>query len=231
VNTSISNLIRNRKHYFSLVMIFFLSSFFALLVFGKTVCSFPLEAYHSFWLNVFFINFTFIGDGIFVLCLIALVYFYFKNKKLAFTLLYSFLVSGIAVQIIKNLAGASTPRLFFEAGQYLNFLNAVTPANNASFPSGHTATVFAIATVLVLMLKNKNWQIPIFFVAVLVGYTRIYLAQHFLIDVIIGAFIGTVSGVLSYHLVIHAKGIKSYFKKSYNSNSIKHVPPSLLHPA
>jgi membrane-associated phospholipid phosphatase len=212
-------------------MIFLLSSSFALTLFGKTVCFISLNAYHSFWLNVFFINFTFVGDGIFAVCLVALVFFYFKKKQLALSLLYSFLISGIVAQIIKNLVGAPRPKLFFEAGQYLYFIDGVTHANNASFPSGHTATAFAIATVFALMLKNKNWQIPIFFAAVLVGYSRIYLAQHFLIDVVIGAFIGTVSGVFSYHLALHAKGIKSYFKKRYRSNSVKHAPPSSLLPA
>ena len=144
-----------------------------------------IHFYHPFWLNVFFINYTFIGDGIFALCLIAVLYFYFKQKKLAISLIYAFISSGFVVQIIKNLIHSPRPKLFFESGQYLFFIDGVTHSGKNSFPSGHTATAFAIATVLVVLMKNKNWQIPILFAAILVGYSRIYLAQHFLIDVIL----------------------------------------------
>jgi hypothetical protein len=43
------------------------------------------------------------------------------------------------VQIIKNLVNAPRPRLFFEAGQYLYFIDGISLANHSSFPSGDDA--------------------------------------------------------------------------------------------
>lgn len=108
----------------------------------------------------------------------------------------SFLFSGIVVQGIKNFVFAPRPRLFFEQGQYLHFLDGVSMANYASFPSGHTATVFALATVYAIYTHSKLKQLFYLWLAVLVGYSRIYLAQHFLLDVIIGAIIGTATAWL-----------------------------------
>ncbi len=153
------------------------------------------------------------GDGIFAICLIAFLFFYKKKKQQALALLYSFLISGLLAQLIKNLISSPRPKLFFEAGQYLHFIDGVTHASNTSFPSGHTATAFALATVLAMMVKNKKWQLPLLFTAILIGYSRIYLAQHFLIDIIIGAFIGTSSAVLSFYLVTKPYDIKAFLKK------------------
>ena len=78
----------------------------------------------------------------------------------------------------------------------------------------------------VLTTKNKNWQLIILFAALLVGYSRIYLAQHFLIDVIIGALLGCVSGLLSFLLaqmkfnIVDTFKNKLYFKSSYDQPHI-----------
>jgi membrane-associated phospholipid phosphatase len=208
-------MLRHHKLYFTGLITVLLFSAFFLMINGKAAAFVSLNSYHPFLLNVFFINYTFAGDGIFALCLIAAMLFYYKRKQQGLALLYSFLISGLAVQIIKNLVSSPRPKLFFEAGQYLHFIDGVSLANNSSFPSGHTATAFAIATVMVVMMTDKSRQLLILIAAVLVGYSRIYLAQHFLLDVLIGAVIGSISGVLSVVLVKNTKGIKRSIKKMH----------------
>lgn len=212
VNTSLFS--RHKKYIVSLLLFILLSSLF-LITTNNAFSFIRLNIFHSFWLNVFFINFTFIGDGIFAICLIAFILLYKKNKQQALALSYSFLLSGLTVQIIKNLIYAPKPTLYFEPGQYLYFIDGVTHANYANFPSGHTAIAFAIATVLTLMLKNKKWQLPLLLLAILVGYSRIYLAQHSLIDVFIGASVGSLSGVFSFYLLRNSKNIRLFLKKQY----------------
>ncbi len=205
--------IRSCKLYFyGLTMLLFCCTLL-LLVSGKSGSFLALNSHHPFALNVFFINYTFIGDGIFAVCLIAIMFFFFKKKQEAYTLLLSFLISGIAVQVIKNLIDAPRPQLFFERGQYLHFIDGVTLANHHSFPSGHTTTAFAIATVFVLLSKKSNWQLAILLAAAMVGYSRIYLAQHFLLDVIIGAAIGTGCGILAVYLNANAQALPLFFLK------------------
>jgi membrane-associated phospholipid phosphatase len=220
-----SSIFSHNKMYFTGLLLVLFTAALMLVIDGKAASFVALNAYHPFLLNVFFINYTFMGDGIFALCLIALL-FYFKKKKQGFAILYSFLISGIAVQVIKNLVNAPRPKLFFEAGQYLHFIDGVSLANNSSFPSGHTATAFGIATVLVLMLKNKTWQPHILIATVMVGYSRIYLAQHFLLDVMIGAVIGSASGIAAFYLATNSKGIKISIKKMHRLPSAAPKQPS-----
>lgn len=198
----------SRNVYFTGLLVLLALGTFILLLIGKADSFVTLNAYHPFWLNVFFINYTFMGDGIFAICLIAFFMFYLKKKQEGFALLYAFLLSGIAVQVIKNLVAAPRPRLFFEPGRYQYFIDHVSLANNSSFPSGHTATAFAIATVLAMMLNNRKWQLPLLAGAVFVGYSRIYLAQHFLIDVLIGSFIGSLSGMAAIYLSLNKFSFK-----------------------
>jgi membrane-associated phospholipid phosphatase len=203
-----------------------------LMIFGKSVCFISLNNYHPFWLNVFFINYTFVGDGIFAIGLIAIAWLFFKRKDEGKALLISFILSGLAAQIIKNLVNAPRPKLYFEAGQYLHFIDGVSLANNSSFPSGHTATAFALATVLVLMAKNKNGQLFILLAAAMVGYSRIYLAQHFLLDVMIGAVIGTASGMLAVYFALNLNSFRlPAFKWPQAKNSRQLRSPSSVQTA
>ena len=65
-----------------------------------------------------------------------------------------------------------------------------------SFPSGHTALIFCFCITLSLYIKKNNWALFFISIAFLVGFSRIYLTQHFLIDVLFGALIGSLIALL-----------------------------------
>jgi len=68
-----------------------------------------------------------------------------------------------------------------------------------SFPSGHTMSGFALFTFVALVFPRKKMVGLLFFLlALIVGISRIYLVQHFLKDVYLGAIMGTGIGVLLY---------------------------------
>lgn len=224
----IHNLLKINMIFFGGLLISLTLCVFLLTIFGKEVAFLTLNNYHSFYLNVFFINYTFVGDGIFALCLVGMMFFYYKRKQQAFALLYSFLISGIAAQLIKNLVNSPRPKLYFEAGQYLHFIDGVSLANNSSFPSGHTATAFAIATVMAMMIQNKNWQLLILPAALLVGYSRIYLAQHFLVDVLVGMIIGCASGAAAVYFAKNRISLKRSFKKIHQLSPDTTSPTSAI---
>ena len=149
-----------------------------------------MNANQNDFLSVFFKIWTYLGDWItFGVIAIALLVFY---RKAGYIFLLIGAIQGIISWAMKNVffKGAPRPKKYFEEQDILNFIEGVEVREFNSFPSGHTMTAFAMATFLALILKRKEWSPFILIVAVLVGLSRIYLHQHFLIDVVAGSFIG-----------------------------------------
>lgn len=67
---------------------------------------------------------------------------------------------------------------------------------DSSFPSGHTGTAFAFASVLYFMLDNKIYGIIAYIFAVLMGISRMYVGVHYPSDVVAGAMFGTILGYI-----------------------------------
>ena len=192
-------LIGDRRLYFQTLVFLLIISTASLLFFGNTFNNTPSNSHHPFWLNVFFINYTFMGDGIFAICLVAIFLFYFKRKKEGKAILLAFIFTEIIIQLVKNCMNVSRPGIFFEDGQTI-FNTGFSATTQYTFLSGHTAIAFALATVFVTVAKSA-WQLPILAAAVLLGYSRIYLTQHALGDVLTAAVLGTVSGLFAVHFV------------------------------
>ena len=72
-----------------------------------------------------------------------------------------------------------------------------TTLGNPSLPSGHASIVFSAATIL--GYRYPKWRIPLYIGAGLVSFSRVYLGRHYTSDVVVGAAIGTASGVLVWH--------------------------------
>jgi undecaprenyl-diphosphatase len=70
----------------------------------------------------------------------------------------------------------------------------------SSFPSGHTSTAFATATILSLQFKKWYVIVPAYTYATIIGYSRMYQGVHYPTDVIGGAAVGAGSAVLSHWL-------------------------------
>lgn len=78
-------------------------------------------------------------------------------------------------------------------------------ADRKSFPSGHTTTAFAFASV-VGAEDGIGWAVPAYALAGLVAYSRMNDNQHYVHDVVAGATIGTVYGLGIHYL--HGKDSK-----------------------
>jgi undecaprenyl-diphosphatase len=75
-----------------------------------------------------------------------------------------------------------------------NNVNLLITHDAASFPSGHAAFFFAIATLV--FLYNKKTGIFFFVFALLISLARIFCGIHWPLDILAGAIIGILSGLL-----------------------------------
>lgn len=188
-----SILVANR-FFFGLYLVFFAVGLLFLLFVGKAVAFVDLNPYHRNTLNSVFAWITFLGDGTF--SVIVIVLFLVKRRwSHATQVLAAFLLSALVAQILKRLFSMPRPMQFFPAGQYPYFIKGVTHIGFASFPSGHSTSIFALATMLAIFTKDQRLKILCLLGAVLVGYSRIYLGQHFLGDVLMGSVLGMLTAV------------------------------------
>ncbi len=196
---TITSALRNNKTFFTALLLLVLASCTLLLLKGKAGSFILLNSFHAPFLDAFFMGYTNVGDGLFALALVAMVFFYLKQRPLAIALLLSYCVSGILAQVLKHCNNMPRPASYFQPGQYTHFINGLHLATQFSFPSGHTTTAFAVATVLAIFNKDKKKSLWLLVAAALVGFSRIYLAQHFLLDVISGAILGTLTALAVVH--------------------------------
>lgn len=135
---------------------------------------------------------THFGNGI--LSVIVVVALLFYRYRLAIIASLSFLLSGITTQALKHsiFTDALRPVKFFEGQDIVHTVSDVVMHMFNSFPSGHATTAFALFFMLAIMLKGKKPVLSVSFLvlAVLGGYSRVYLGQHFPADVLAGSFIG-----------------------------------------
>ncbi len=151
------------------------------------------------WLgDQFFSLLTYLAEGWIWIPYLIIVFGWFK-KDLVFILL-NFLTSTLLTQIPKNYiwpdvnrpiaSGIPIEKIHTVAGVELHTYN--------SFPSGHTATAFSLLFLTVYFFPTKKvfWMAAIY--AILCAYSRVYLGQHFPID-LAG---GIIAAILSFQLSI-----------------------------
>lgn len=77
------------------------------------------------------------------------------------------------------------------------------PRAHYSFPSGHTASSFAVTMVVILSRCPIYVVVPILLLSMTIGFSRIYLRVHYLTDVVVGLFLGLICGIASI-MLFHA---------------------------
>lgn len=131
------------------------------------------------------------GDLYIVLSLIIFLIYRKKDmfyKKLSLSILWSVIASGVLVNILKVFFARHRPLALFDDNLYgLTWFDGGYIV--ASFPSGHTTTVFSVFILLILIFpRYKVWFLV---VAMITASTRVVLAAHYLSDVIAGGLLGS----------------------------------------
>ncbi len=105
---------------------------------------------------------------------------------------------GIITEIIRFFYYSPRP---FET---MNFQSLISESGS-SIPSGHAAFFFALATII--YFYDKRWGIWYFILSLLVSFARVFTGVHWPLDIVAGAVVGILGGILVHSL------LKSYFKK------------------
>ena len=146
-----------------------------------------------------------------ILCLIIYLLFFSqkKGKIVLFLLIISLGVNDyFCASIIKpNIARLRPSHEFLE---YINLL--VSRGGKWSMPSNHASNMFVLAAIIsTFYSKAKS---IIFFIAILVSFSRVYVGVHFPMDVITGASIGTMIAIIMISLWSFLK-LNQLKKKKY----------------
>ncbi len=72
-------------------------------------------------------------------------------------------------------------------------------SEGSSFPSGHTATAFNLATTMSINYPHWYVAVPIYSWAALVGASRMYNGVHYPSDVAAGAVLGVASAIATHY--------------------------------
>lgn len=194
-----------------------------LLVVCGMLCLYPklelhllLNSWHTSLQDTFFKYYTMIAEGpIYALALLPLLW---KQIRLTLFMGLCELTGGAFLQLLKHTLCLERPICAFErlSDTALPMVAGVDMHYGNSFPSGHASTFFVFCTCFALFLayrrqRNSVTHQPlgtIFFhlsllslltLAVLGAFSRVYLSQHFLIDVCVGSVIGFTTPLLIFH--------------------------------
>ncbi len=185
---------------------FFLTSFLLLLS-GWLAVGLGLNYSASNWIHHFcnhtidnfFIHFSWLAEWLLII-LAILTGFYFNPKRgLVFGIGLG--IQSIFVAFVKTWFNAPRP---IEAKFFpLRHIQNLEIHHWQSFPSGHTAVAFFCMGLFAISVKNIQnstaWGITCALFAAGIGYSRIYLGQHFLFDVCTGGTIALLFLQLSFH--------------------------------
>lgn len=187
--------------------IFLLLSGGALLYFSDLkALHLQINEFHTSFFDFFFKYFTHLGDGITVGIVSLSLILFFEIRAGIFIAVAS-LLDSVVVQFLKRSVFPDhfRPAHYFSELAEWHTIAGVEQHSSFSFPSGHTAAAFCLYFGLALVFQKKWGACTFFFVALLVGLSRVYLSQHFLEDIYVGSIVGVAMTVICFPLFYRSK--------------------------
>ena len=150
---------------------------------------FYINGLHTTWGDFIFPYFTMLGDGL-ALILLALIIGLFNYRK-CFLLLTAYGFTALFAQVLKFMFDMPRPYLYFQTQHAkMHFVKGIYMLSYHSFPSGHTVTAFSACITLAYLFKNNKLDLLMLLLACCIGYSRMYLSEHFFEDVTAGSAVG-----------------------------------------
>ena len=174
--------------------------------FDQSVISFVAENAGNPVLDIIMQSITESGDTFYMLGFGVIILIIKKTRRIGITLMILMLLSTLLTGYIKCGVDRDRPSFDYEGVPFPVEISRDTFAlfceggEDASFPSGHAArsVIFGIVLAYVLSERFPKGCYLLFAYPILVSLSRIYVLQHFPMDVIGGAILGIMlTGVLA----------------------------------
>lgn len=191
------NLLRAHASFFLAYALFLAIGGLLLVIYGKEQLFLLQNSWHHPVADTVAPLLTHLGDGLFAFAIFLVLLL--TNYRQALTALFCFATVLVLIQAGKQLVfdDALRPAAYFAAlGQEIRLVEGVKVHAHNSFPSGHTASAFVLFTFLALQWRKKHLGWAMLLTAVVISYTRIYLSQHFMGDVLAGSLVGVTVATL-----------------------------------
>ncbi|KXX67184.1 phosphatase PAP2 family protein [Flammeovirga sp. SJP92] len=176
----------------------------------------------TFW-DYFFKYTTDLGHGICLIPVLLLVFYY--KKEFWPVVIVASALHGILVPLFKKVIFAGStfsmrPAALHGAESFNQILDIPFHYHH-SLPSGHTTTAFVIGGIIMLLLPNwKGITLGLLY-GIVVAISRMYLVQHFFIDVAAGGILGLSSVLVAWMLCLRFDLIHYIpWKKRQNAGDI-----------
>lgn len=169
-----------------------------------------LNQLHQPFLDFLFLALTQLGDGIVFVPMVIL--FLFRKSSFAIFLSLCGIFNSLFVFIGKRLLfpGVPRPAEFFKDIDFYHVPGLELHHWN-SFPSGHTTTAFSLAFALAIIYsKFPKVQRLLLVLAIGIGLSRVYLMQHFFMDIWMGASLGVLSTLAAREVTLQFFSGKKY---------------------
>lgn len=153
---------------------------------------------------------------------IAALGFALYRLRYALMMLFNLALIGLLTGICKNLLFANIvrPLKYFEPEVFHRMVRLFDYNLLHSFPSGHSMTIFAMMSLLAYFSGKRLAGALFVLVALVVGGTRIYLLQHFFVDVYVGSILGVLCTVFTIWLGDYVVKLRS--RKTFQSPIVFH---------
>ena len=180
----------------------------ALLIVPKAELHLALCQPHTPFLDTIIPFFTNLVDWLPYLIVVLLLFY---RAGWSTFLASNLLLSTLIVQPIKHIVHAPRPITWFADNMpdvTLPLVEGVRMNHWLSFPSGHTTTFFVLFFTLSIILCAENIKgkyilsFLCFLCASFGAYTRIYLSQHFALDIFAGLLIAVCSTLILYFFLV-----------------------------
>ncbi len=199
-------ILTNNRLFFIIFFVWVIFGAVLQLLFSPTEIMFWINQHHNSLSDSFFRYVTLLGEDTVWLGLFS--YFAFEkyvkgieNNQAIKVLLISWLSKVLVSVSLKNIFNYPRPiEVYQHSNQAIHLVDGVTIHHWQSFPSGHTMTAFAFACVCLFLSKKTFPAIIALLLAMLVGYSRMYLFQHFPRDVFAGSVLGVSVSIIVFIL-------------------------------